>query len=63
LRPLTRAHRLSPDALMMTATWDWEGVEAVLVEAASLGLNVIRTWAFAEVSACVASPFASVRCC
>ena len=33
---------------MMTATWDWEGVESALDEAASLGLNVLRTWAFGE---------------
>ena len=30
------------DALMMTATWDWDGVEMLLDQAASLGLNGAR---------------------
>jgi hypothetical protein len=48
---LTRcAARAAADALMMTATWDWAGVEAALDEAQALGLNVLRTWAFAELA-------------
>jgi len=34
--------------LMLTALTDWKAVESVLDEAQSLGLNVLRTWAFAE---------------
>lgn len=33
---------------MLTALTDWASVEAVLDEAQALGLNVLRTWAFAE---------------
>ena len=45
---LTRMCLLLPDYLMLTALTDWDNVVAVLDEAKALGLNTLRTWAFAE---------------
>ena len=51
LSPLTAADIVSlhpPDYLMLTALTDWDLVVEVLDEAQGLGLNTLRTWAFAE---------------